>query len=361
MDQRIKDQFDALIQEYETFHIFMHKAPDPDSLGAALAMKKVLTTLKPDSQEVKIFGQSADRPQNKTIVSVLNLIFHDPEKAIAEYKKAQQENGSSSKSQVCYIFVDCSGRGGNSDFGIKPHWIVDHHMEKNISETEPGVDLRPYGSASTIMVDYLKTYEVHLSHDDPADASLATALLVGIHTDTRKLVSESMTDFDWEAFRYLQPIADKEKLHQILDYEVPASYFELMKVACVNHEIVGSLLLINLGYITDSTKGGISYMADAWKPYRGMDTVIVFGIYKKVVKISCRVKRGGPIKANDLLRKLFNLPDDKEAGGHQDMAAGEIELKWLDPRKLKDENKQKFLDVLMDDILTEACEITDTK
>jgi nanoRNase/pAp phosphatase (c-di-AMP/oligoRNAs hydrolase) len=358
MNEKTKQHFDDLLSQYDRFHVFMHKVPDPDAMGSALAMKKVIMSIKPDVQEIKIFGQPVDRPQNKTIVSALNLIFQDPSIALETYKKEQEEGNE--HTPICKIFVDCDGKSGNSNFGVKPDWVVDHHMDKYSSDVDPSVDLRPYGSCSTILVDYIQAYDVQLVHEDPSDASLATALLVGIMTDTKNLVSDSMTEHDWSSFRYLQPLCDREKLHQVLNYEIPASYYELGKIAWDNHKIVGSLLVINLGYITSSTRGGISYVADGWKSYRGMDTVIVFGVYGKVIVVSCRVKSGGPIKANDLVRDLFKI-DNGTAGGHPESAGGDIPLKWLNPGQLTDDNKQKLLDVLTDYIVSEACEITDTK
>jgi nanoRNase/pAp phosphatase (c-di-AMP/oligoRNAs hydrolase) len=354
MDQKIKDQFDALIQKYEIFHIFMHKAPDPDALAAALALKKVIKSMRTSIKEIKIYGEPVERPQNKTMVTVLNIIFQDPSEAMELYKKDVETFNS-----ICKIFVDCNGKSGNSDYGIIPDWTIDHHIDKVISDVESGVDLRPYGSCSTILTDYLRSYSVELSHDSPTDSGLATALVMGILADTKNLVSDSMTEADWDSFKYLQPICDKDKLHQILKYEVPASYFDLWKIACDNHKIIGSLLVINLGYVSPATRGGISYIADMWEPYRGIDTVLVFGICNKAIAISCRVK-GGPVKANDLVRKIFKVENGK-AGGHKEMAGGEIELKWLNPAQLKEENKQKLLDVIMDFVITEACEITDTK
>lgn len=355
MDEKTKTQFDELLTKFDTFHIFMHKAPDPDAFASALALKRVIKALQPNVKDIRLFGDAVERPQNKTMVTVLNIVYQDVAEALAMYK----ENSDTVQSS-CKIFVDCNGKSGNSNYGIIPDWIIDHHIDKTISDVEAGVDLRPYGACSSILCDYLQTYSVTLSHDVPADAALATALVMGIMADTQNVTRDTMTEADWDALKYFQPVSDKDKLNQILKYEVPASYFELWKVACDNHKIVGSLLVINLGYVTSATRGGISYIADMWEPYRGIDTILVFGICGKSIVVSCRVKAGGTVKANDLVRNVFKVENGK-AGGHKEMAGGNIELKWLNPAQLKDENKLKLLDVIMDFVVTEACEITDTK
>jgi nanoRNase/pAp phosphatase (c-di-AMP/oligoRNAs hydrolase) len=355
MDERIKTQFDALLQKFKIFHIFMHKAPDPDALAAALGIKRIIQACVPDVQDIRMFGDAVERPQNKTMVTVLNIIYQDVGDALEIYKK-----NSDAVHSACKIFVDCNGKSGNSDYGIIPDWIIDHHIDKTISDFEANVDLRPCGACSSILYDYFKTYSVMLSHDVPTDASLATALVMGIMADTDSVKRETMSEADWDALKYFQPISDKDKLNQIVKYEVPASYFELWKVACDNHKIVGSLLVINLGYVSSATRGGISYIADMWEPYRGIDTILVYGICGKSIVVSCRVKAGGPVKANDLVRGIFKVENGK-AGGHKEMAGGEVELKWLNPIQLKEENKQKLLDVIMDFVVAEACEITDTK
>lgn len=347
MNEKTKTQFDEFLEKYDRFAIFVHNFPDPDAIGSALGVKRLLQSIK--SAQVRIYGKGLSHPQNKTMVNSLNITLYDPEEFVAECP--------TDESLACHIgriFVDFNGRNNNfSCNSIKPEWVIDHHIDKKAVENEPGLDLRPYGACASIVCDYLQTYNVELKLDDPADSGVATALMLGIMTDTKNMVTEQVTESDWEAFRYLHSKCDREKLNHIINYELPDAFYDLMQKAGEKHITVGSLVVINLGYLSESNRDAIPYIADLWERHKGKDTVLVFGVIDKSISASARVKKGA-IKANDLVRGVFG-----DGGGHSEKAGAKIDLGWLDPKALK-ETKDKLLDVFSEMVLKKACQLTDT-
>jgi nanoRNase/pAp phosphatase (c-di-AMP/oligoRNAs hydrolase) len=346
MNENTKVQFDEFVAKYDRFAVFVHNFPDPDAIGSALGIKRVLQSIK--SAQVRIYGRGISHPQNKTMVNSLNITLHDPD----DFKRECSPD-TSIPCNIGVVFVDFNGRNNNFVGDIHPEWVIDHHIDKKAVENEPGLDLRPYGACASIICDYLQTYSVDLKQDDPPDAGIATALMLGIMTDTKNMVSEQVTENDWEAFRYLHSKCDREKLNHIINYELPDAFYDLMHKAGEKHITVGSLVVINLGFLSESNRDAIPYIADLWERHKGKDTVLVFGVIDKSISASARVKKGA-IKANDLVRGVFG-----DGGGHSEKAGAKIDLGWIDPKALKD-TRDKLLDVFSELVLKKACQLTDT-
>ena len=345
MREDIKERFISSLEKYDNINLLLHDFPDPDCIGAALALHKIIKTTWP-SKSLLIYGHSISRPQNKTMVKVLNINIIDP----ADENIRNGEAGN--------IFLDFNPTSTNTGFdGITPIWCIDHHIDK-AGATEENCDIRQVGSACTILFDYMKDFGIELDPESVDDSNVAIGLVVGIKTDTEDLLSETTTSLDEEAYIFLRPFCNKIRLNEILHSKLPPYYYDKVLLSLQTAKIVDSLVVINLGLLQEDQRDVISYIADYWAIRKGIENVVSFGILSERSEISAslRVGKEAIIKANDLVRGIF-----KNGGGHKDKAGASIKLDLFNPKHIPTEDVQKFLDVLTSVVLTRACSLTGTK
>jgi nanoRNase/pAp phosphatase (c-di-AMP/oligoRNAs hydrolase) len=327
-------------------------------IASALALKKVITTIK-ENIPIMLYGHGISHPQNRTMVRILNINISDPTE---EEIVVEGDN-------IVNICVDFNPASTNFSFTpIQMDWCIDHHLDKNpppLTKAKNGIacelgncDIRPVGACSTILWDYLRTFNVKLEDESIEDDNLVVALVLGIKTDTHDLLGEETTEEDDEAYKELRKLCDVEKLHEILQYKLPPYYYDYIELSCQNKQVVDPVIVINLGFIEEDKRDIISQVADFWLSRRGTENVVVFGIMTESNDLvaSGRVGKSN-IKASDLIRGIF-----KSGGGHPDKAACRVDLFWMDLKYLTEKSdREKLLDILTALVLKKTCYLTETK
>jgi len=353
MNQEKIDEFDKLVRSREgRILIFIHDFPDPDAMGAALGMQKLIEDKYEKS--VLLFGQGFSRPQNKVMANVLNIDLENAQEYLKGVNNLKEEDIT--------IFVDVNEHSGNfrykADSDLKPDWTIDHHIDKD-KPLGFSAHLEPVGSTCTIVSEYLQQLEVAFNVEDKADQNVATALLLGLMTDTSNLLSASVTPRDLKAFEYLKKYYGQQVFNNIQDFELNSYYFDLMAVAHRDGSkdglgVVkeGSLLVINLGYITAEQEGALSFIAELWRRWKDVRVVITCAIVDNTLTGKIRVRGKGDIKASDLARQVFKAPN---GGGHDWMAgATAVFGDFFDTNLLDDETKKEFLHAVTKMVVSRA-------
>ena len=174
--------------------IAMQDTPDPDSLAAAVALRRLANSLA-NLQCSIVCGGTVGRGENRALVKYLGLNL----RCYAEIDYSKYD---------LVAMVDTQPGTGNNSLpeGVLPDIVIDHHPIRRQTRTVPFTDVRSgYGATSTILVEYL--IEAGITPDTP----LATALLYGIRSDTQDLGRESSRS-DVEAIEFLYPFANKRML-----------------------------------------------------------------------------------------------------------------------------------------------------
>ena len=309
------EAFEALINSKEQVLIFTHDFPDPDAMSSALGLRKLIEDHF--DKPVTLFGAGCSRPQNKVMANVLNIGL----------KNAQDTLLTLNTQNLAIIFVDVNENSGNlkfkRDFGLKPDWTIDHHVDKDKPLSGPNVHLEPVGSTATIITEYLQHFGVKFAEDNKNDADVATGLLLGLMTDTNNMLSTAVTPRDLAAFDYLKKHYNQETFAAIMDFELSAYYFDLMLKAHETYTKEGSLIVLSLGYIREDQEGAISFAADLWRRWKDVRVVVAFAIIGDTVTGKVRMKGTSDIGASDLARQVFKSPN---GGGHAHAAGATGEL-----------------------------------
>jgi nanoRNase/pAp phosphatase (c-di-AMP/oligoRNAs hydrolase) len=306
--------------------IVMQDHPDPDSIAAAVALRRLVNVLT----EVKCsiaHGGTVGRGENRALVRYLNLNLHSIE-------------GMEFERFDLIAMVDAQPGAGNHSLpaGVLPDIVIDHHPFRRLTREVPFSDVRrDYGSTCTILVEYLVHAGVAL------ETSTATALLYGIRSDTQDLGREA-TQPDIIAFEYLYPQANKRMLSAIQRGSVPRAYFQMLSEALQCARIYDKALVTCLGAADNPDMVG--EVADLFLREDQTTWTLCMGIFEDKMLLSLRTSEDGG-RADQVMKRIVSRRGT--GGGHQTYAGGQIPLKngsKTEIIKLQAVVRQKYLQSL---------------
>ena len=285
---------------------------DPDAIASAMAVKRLLWR---KVQNVTIGHINViNRPDNLAMVNLIGASLRH----IKDIDTSRVNR---------FVRVD-SQPAHNQEFQKYPiSVVIDHHPDT--TSGVPFQDIRPnYGATASIMTEYLKSAKIK-----PA-AKLATALILGIKTDTSDFEQQTTIE-DVRAFQFMFRHANKHLIRKIEQSELRAEYLKYFKKALENRKTRKGKVFVMLGPVINPDVCVI--IADFFLKVISVKWSIVAGIHQKKMIIIFR---------NDGLRKSAGKVAEKgfaalgSAGGHRSMARAEISIAALDGIvDLKDEKK----------------------
>lgn len=266
--------FDSLPKE-GTVHIVLQRVPDPDAIGSALGAKWLLERRGLLSQ---ILAHSEpSHSQTRAMVNVLGVdikTFEEVEGLVPE----------------TVLILDSPYEGTHwayAGFDDKNtvFYAIDHHKWEPKKCKAHVVE--PVGACATLIAEMIRDDTV----EDPEefdDKIVATALLLGIYSDTDGLMAPQITDRDFKAFQYLNPKVDRAKLGKITHYPIPESQFALEARAIESRVVEGSKLVACLGEAPAGYRDVMPVVADRLLRMAGVGTVVVFAFIDNHVEASVR-------------------------------------------------------------------------
>jgi nanoRNase/pAp phosphatase (c-di-AMP/oligoRNAs hydrolase) len=277
--------------------------PDPDAIGSALAVKRLLWH-KVCSTSIGMI-RPIRRLNNLSMVRLLRLpLFllkkHDSEK----YDK--------------FVLVD--SQPSHNELFSQFHYtaVIDHHPLTEDVINAAFRDVRPeYGSTSTIMSQYLRSEGIKPS------LAIATALLYGIKTDTRNFERHTISE-DIEAFGYLYEFADHNILRKIEISDLSLRDTRYFHKAFERKHVVKDRIFVHLDEV--SSTDILVEVAEFMLKIHDICWSIVSGTHHDTLVIVVR-NDGHRKDAGRLVRNAFGSIGC--AGGHEAMARAEIPLQRL--------------------------------
>lgn len=285
--------------------VLLQNNPDPDAIASGLALKRICEKFDVDSK--LFYGGTISHQQTKALVNMLNvdmIQIKTPEEARVVV---------SAFDKIALIEASVPSKNNILPDDLQPNIVIDHHMTDGEVKGE-FVDIQPMvGATSTIMTGYMRQLDI------TPGAVLATALRYGIRVDTCGLTRNTTTD-DLNAAAYLSPFIDTGLLNQIGNPQMSLETFDIIGRAIRNKEIKGSYMISFVEFIND--RDALPQAAELMLQLEGIYTVLVFGIFKDKVQLSAR-SIDTRVNLGSILQKAFG---NINAGGHQNMAAGTIDL-----------------------------------
>ncbi len=177
-------------------------------------------------------------------------------------------------------FVDHSVPGENNDVpstaGIDI--VLDHHPATHV--TADVIDRREnVGSTATILVEYLHDLQIIPESD------LATALLIGIRSDTLGF-TRKVSAQEYAAAEYLHPFIDQGLFANLLNVPYTPETIDALSEAIENRKIQQSSLVSFAGETTE--RDALPQAADFLLNLQGIHIAVVFAVINDEVQFSAR-------------------------------------------------------------------------
>ena len=283
--------------------IVMQDNPDPDSIAAAVALRKLANTVAAVQCSIA-HGGTVGRAENRALVRYLNLNL----RPIAEIKLDQFD---------VVAMVDTQPGVGNNSLppNIVPDIVLDHHPFRMTTRRSRLNDVRSrYGATATIMLEYLRQAKI------VPDMQLATALLYAIRSDTQDLGRQAVRA-DIEAISELYPLANKRMLSEIQRGRVKREYFALLSYALQHARIFGNAVIAGLP--ETNIPDMVGEVADLLLRDDEADWALCYGVFCRKILLSIRTSQSNKT-AEEVIRSIVSKVGT--GGGHETIAGGQIPL-----------------------------------
>ena len=275
--------------------IFSGAGVDPDGLASAEVARQIVE--RNGGKATVFYRGSFNRPQNKTMRQSLGLVV----KPIDEFANIEQPDG-----YTCIISVD----GPSGVCPCIPHFIIDHH-EQNDPASE-GNDVRFIGSCSAIMWQYAMDEGIDFVSEE--GARLATALAIGIMTDTANGAVDSASDLDYEALAFCMKHKDNKLYRDILNYPQPRYYNDLYAIGWENRTEEQAVLITGLGDLPTGRSGAVSDLAEKYQRTDGVSTTVTFAMVDGNIMASARSSNLA-LSMDEFMKTIFGAGGGKRGAG----------------------------------------------
>jgi len=252
--------------------ILLQHSPDPDCLGAASGFAVLLQQIYGLPSKIYHYGE-VSHPQNKSMINVLHIDLCNGDDFNPE-----------AHSRTVVLDTDLTSTGFKKGSFNKVNVRIDHHAMERDDEPDLSDVRTTVGSTCSIIWEYLREFEVDLSEH----ADVATALVLGIKTDTLDFTSANTSELDMEAFRNLLPFVDKIALAKLTKYSLPKIQFEVESKAFAVKEIKETVLVSCIGETTEHNRDIIATIADRFARMDGISTVVILGVIDAHIVASVR-------------------------------------------------------------------------
>lgn len=286
-----------------TLLIVAQDNPDPDSIAAAVALRKIANTLTQTACTITS-GGTVGRGENRALVRYLGLELRPPgEIQFDRYP--------------LIALVDTQPGTGNNSLpaGRIPEIVIDHHPIKPLTRSAKLMDIRTrYGATATILLEYLTAAGI------VPDTPLATALIFAIRSDTQDLGREA-TSADVRAIGELFPIANKRMLSEIQRGSVPREYFQMLSEALAHTKTYEDVAVTELKAIDNPDM--IGEVADLVLREENTHWTLCSGLYNNRLLLSLRTDQPAN-RADKVMKRLVSRKGS--GGGHLSYAGGQISV-----------------------------------
>lgn len=305
-------RFIEAVSKYSSIAIYIPGSPDPDAIASAFAIKMIL---KHHSIDSDIFAEKRlSLTQNQAFIDKLKIpLIFDKDIDISKYE--------------AYIVPDFqNNRIENISDKIPCAAHIDHHAKSEDSLKADFSLLRTdSGSTSTLVALIIKNLVIDLTEEEMV--SMATALTIGIYTDTDRY--NNITSLDIEALNFLSEFADWRILQSISNIPVSPETLLYYNEAKLNEVVYKGWGIYGIGYIDAKNRDSIAISADMILNKSDHKVVAVFAIVEnyRTWEMYLDVSLRSNSKSVDLNRVIKRITPN--GGGRRYKGAYQVKLDYF--------------------------------
>ncbi|MFB6162002.1 MAG: bifunctional oligoribonuclease/PAP phosphatase NrnA [Halococcoides sp.] len=302
-----------ILDEAADLAIITHDNPDPDAIASGMALASVADRFACEPT-ICHFG-SVSHQQNRAFVNLLEV----------ELTRLESPDPVAAFDAIALVDHARPGINDQLDRSTPIDVVIDHHPPRAPVDARY-VDLNSsVGATSSLMVEYLDHFGVDL------ERTLATALLFGQRVDTDQF-SREVSARDLDVAASLVEAADLTVLQRIENPGVSPSALDTIGRAITNRRRQGSIVTSFVGEPDD--RDTLAQAADQLLAIEDVTTTLVYGLVEDMIHLSARA-RGARIDVGETVREAFDRIGS--AGGHTDMAGGQLQVGLLVDRDEADD------------------------
>ena len=302
----------------EKMLVILQDYPDPDALSCAVAH-----TFLAQAQDVEtfiLFGGEISHHENRALIKLLEI------PTIAYHE------GFNFRAYHSYCLLD--GQGSTVSFRKKipddlPLFaVVDHHALQGELHAE-FLDIRQnVGATASIYSEYVEHSGITLDRDKDDHRRVATALLIGIRSDTSRMVLAE--PFDYRAAAFLSPVIDRDILKRVESQTRSRQTLDVIRKALDNMSMHGAFVMAGVGTLRSAHKDAIPQSADFLLNVEGVESSFVYANVDGVIQGSLRTK-SDQIDPDSFLKQVFGKDETGRfyGGGRNHMGGFQIPLGYL--------------------------------
>jgi nanoRNase/pAp phosphatase (c-di-AMP/oligoRNAs hydrolase) len=319
VSEKSRELFEKLSRHSgERMLVILQDYPDPDALSSGMAHG--FLAQQHDIETTMLHGGEVSHHENRALIKLLEV-------PIVAYSE-----GFDWRAYQSYCFVD--GQGSTVSFrkripeSLKLFGIVDHHATQGEMKAE-FVDVRlGVGATASIYCEYLQHSKLELDRDKDEHRRLATALMLGIRSDTGRMVyAES---FDHLGAAFISPYADRDLIKRIENQTRSRQTLDIVRKALDNMVLHGTFVFAGVGYVRAAHKDAIFQAADFLLNVEGIETSIVYANVEGAIQGSLRTK-SDQLDPDAFLKQVFGKDENGRhyGGGRSQMGGFQIPLGYL--------------------------------
>lgn len=274
--------------------VFGHAFPDPDCIGSQMGIAWLL--LKKYNIEADCFYHGEiSHPQNSAMSNLL-----DPNLIKAEEYKAE-------KYALNFLVDTVPSNAGTGGKEVKWDVVIDHHKDNSINGCKALFIHMKTGSCAAIVYHIMESLSTDnwLEEDNDYDCRVATALIVGVVTDTEYMMSDDSTELEFDAFKKLFPFRSAKHLRDIVFFKRPKSWIEMSALACREAEIDGEgYAIVGLGLIPEKQRDIVAAVADEMLTWASVESAIAFAVVGSDKLVGSVRSANASLSVSELCKKL---------------------------------------------------------
>ncbi len=292
--------FKMFMERHQDVVLQTHDYPDPDAIAAAYGLSVLISTL--GGSAVICHTGAITRAITQEMISILQIPI------LPAVLAPGRENS--------IIVVDGRIRNDNvTKFPGKYIGEIDHHPGEIDPDGDSWHDVRPhYGSTSSIVGEYWRDLGL------PIPREVATALAIGLNTDTQRLL-RGVTGEDIEIYAWLFRHADREYLQYVLNNNIERADFAWFSKAIANLEVQDRFGMTDLGEMDNPAL--LAIICDFLLTAREINVMLTLAQSGERVLLSMRSE--SPSHAADRIVQQITTGIGS-GGGHRSMAAGSCQF-----------------------------------
>lgn len=304
-------------------YIQTHNIPDPDAIGSAFGLQKLLEHYGIES--ILCYAGRIDKLSTSRMLDEFGIVMYSYD----EIKDTMKETDP-------IICVDSQKNAGNiTDFIGNEIACVDHHPTF-VKEEYQYSDIRITGACATLIASY------YMDLGLKPEENVASALLYGLKMDTLQF-TRGVTEMDIKAFHFLFPLHNRAKIVRLEQNTMAFKDLKAFGAAIENIQVFGTFGYTVIPFACPDAL--IATLADFILDLEEVEVVVVISKREDGLKLSVRSEIE-QVHSGYLIRDA--LSGIGNAGGHASMAGGFIPGKSVEKLGAYYEEtiRDKFLDVL---------------